>query len=88
LAWFLAERRGPDVAHDHEAYELSKEANELTRYRDSNFLDTFALAAARVGKFGQAAELQQRALELLPEASNSKREEYKRKLENYLRQKT
>ena len=53
-----------NVRQPDEAIRLAERAAELTRYQHPNILDTLATAYAAAGRFDQAIELAQRALQL------------------------
>ncbi len=64
LAWLLAASEDTAVSDPAAAVKLAQEACELTNYEQPEVLDTLAVAYASAGKFPQAIETAQKALEL------------------------
>jgi tetratricopeptide (TPR) repeat protein len=64
LAWLLATGAEASLRNGSKALELARQANELTGGRDSAVLRTLAAAQAEVGRFSEAAQSAQQALEL------------------------
>jgi tetratricopeptide (TPR) repeat protein len=62
LSWLLAICADDDVRDGARAVELARKASTLTRDLDPNILDTLAAALAEDGQFGEAAEVQRRAI--------------------------
>lgn len=64
LAWLLAASEDTSIIDPVAACKLAKKACELTNYEQIEALDTLAVAYASAGKFPQAIETTQKALEL------------------------
>ena len=64
LAWLLATCPDGSVRDGVGAIRIGTKACELTRWKDSEVIDTLAAAYAETGKFDQAVKLQQQALQL------------------------
>jgi tetratricopeptide (TPR) repeat protein len=64
LAWLLAASEDTSVSDPAAAVKLAQQACELTNYEKIEALDTLAVAYASAGKFPQAIETAQDALEL------------------------
>jgi len=64
LAWVLAATEDTKVQNPADAVKYAERACELTDYKDPGVLDTLAAAYAAVGKFDQAIETAEKAIEL------------------------
>jgi tetratricopeptide (TPR) repeat protein len=64
LAWLLATCQDARYRDPDRAVKLAQRGCELTAYRQPKLLDTLAAAYARAGRFGQAVETAERALEV------------------------
>jgi tetratricopeptide (TPR) repeat protein len=64
LAWLLAASEDTAISDPAAAVKFAQEACELTKYEQPEALDTLAVAYASAGKFPQAIETTQKALEL------------------------
>ena len=66
-AWRLATCPVAKFRDGKKAVPLATTACTLTKWSDPNLVDTLAAAYAEAGRFAEAVEWQQRALEILPE---------------------
>jgi protein O-mannosyl-transferase len=64
LAWLLATSAEPSLRNGKQAVDLAQKANALTGGKDPLVFDTLAAAFAEVGRFGDARESVQKAIEL------------------------
>lgn len=64
LAWIYAVTAGPDLRDASRAVELATRGAKLTSYGDPHVLDTLAVAYAAAGRFPQAIEAAEQAIEL------------------------
>jgi len=64
LAWILATCSNPALRNGRKAVELATQANALTSGENPIFLHTLAAAFAEAGRFGDAAQSAQKAMEL------------------------
>jgi tetratricopeptide (TPR) repeat protein len=64
LAWILATGKDASLRDGTKAVELARQANESAGGTDPNRLDTLAAALAEAGKFSDAINIGQKALEL------------------------
>ncbi len=64
LAWVLATVEDMNLQNHTKAVRLSQRACELTGYERPGFLDTLAVAYAAVGRFAEAVETTENAIEL------------------------
>lgn len=64
LAWVLATAEDTKYQNPAEAVKLAERACELTRYEQSDLLDTLAVAYASSGRFEEAIEVSEKAIEL------------------------
>ncbi len=64
LAWILATDPDKTIRNESQALQLAQRACTLTDYKQATLLDTLAAAYASVGKFPQAVQTAQKALEL------------------------
>ena len=69
LAWILASHEDKKVRNPDEAVRFAERACELTKYEAPGLLDTLAVAYAAVGKFPEAIETAEKALELAQSAN-------------------
>jgi tetratricopeptide (TPR) repeat protein len=74
-AWLLMTCRLAEFRDAEAAMMFAREACELTAYRDPVYLDTLAFALALNGQAVRARELQDKALSLLPDGDDRRREE-------------
>ena len=70
LAWLLATATDASLRDGVEAVELSEHAARLTEFKNSSILDTLAAAYAEGGRFAEAVETAQKALDLATAAGN------------------
>lgn len=63
LAWLLATSSDASIRDGNRAMELAKQAVRLSRGEDPNYLRTLAAAFAESGRFAEAKETAQRALQ-------------------------
>jgi Flp pilus assembly protein TadD len=71
LAWLLAASPQASLRNGNKAVELAKLANQLTSNGNPNFLSTLATAYAETGRFSEAVQTAQRALQLAEAQSNT-----------------
>jgi tetratricopeptide (TPR) repeat protein len=71
LAWVLATCPQASLRNGKRAVELSQRANQLAGGENPAFLGTLSAAYAEAGRFPEAAETTQRALQLAGTSSNS-----------------
>jgi tetratricopeptide (TPR) repeat protein len=64
LAWLLATCPDPSLRNGNKAVELAQKANERAGGRNPVFLHTLAAAFAEAGRFGDAVQSAQKAIEL------------------------
>ena len=72
LAWLLATTVNSNIRNPQQAIELAERACELTGYSDPGSLDTLAAAYAAAGRFPEAVETAEKALELARSAGQEK----------------
>jgi protein O-mannosyl-transferase len=70
LAWVLATAPQAALRNGNQAVELAKRANQLTGGDDPAVLHTLAAACAEAGRFPEAVQTAQRALQLARQQSN------------------
>ena len=68
LAWLKATGEEPQLRDPQDAVRLAKRACELTGFEDAAHLDTLAAAYAAAGKFTEAVETAEKAIELAESA--------------------
>jgi len=71
LAWLLATSSDASIRDGGRATELAKQAVRLSRGKDPNYLRTLAAAFAESGRFAEARETAQRALQAVEIQGNS-----------------
>jgi protein O-mannosyl-transferase len=71
LAWILATFPEASLRNGNKAVELARQANALTGGKNPIMLDTLAAALAEAGRFPEALETAQRALQLAEAQSNT-----------------
>lgn len=86
LAWTLATSSAPNYRNGPEAVILALRASELTRFQDSDTLDTLATTYAETGSFDNAVKWQEAALKLIRDAGRAVPEELLQRLELYKQQ--
>ena len=64
LAWILATQQNSNFRDGARAVQLAEKACKLSGYKDAVFLDTLAAAYAETGRFHEALETAQKAVEL------------------------
>ena len=69
-----------DLQDPEEALKFAVKANELTRFGNTSYLDTLALAYHRTGHNAEAIHMQKKAIALLPEGESSARAEFEEQL--------
>jgi len=67
LAWVLATHENPEVRNPVEAIQLAEQACEISHYKQPGNLDTLAAAYAAAGRFDEAVEIAEKAVELSSE---------------------
>jgi tetratricopeptide (TPR) repeat protein len=70
-AWVLSTSPDASVRNGTEALELAQRAAQLSKEQDPSVLDTLAAAYAEAGKFPEAVETAQKALELAAQQENA-----------------
>ncbi|MBW1916190.1 MAG: tetratricopeptide repeat protein, partial [Deltaproteobacteria bacterium] len=65
LAWILATHKKDSVREPHEAIRFAEKACELTDYARHDFVDTLAVAYASAGRFSEAVNMAEKAMELV-----------------------
>jgi tetratricopeptide (TPR) repeat protein len=84
LAWRLATHNDDKIRNPTKAVRLAKRACELTNHESPGILDTLAAAYAAAGRFSQAIETAEKALELCQSSEqNTLKEEIKNRLVLY-----
>jgi len=73
LSWILATSKRPEFRDGAEAVRLAKRACELTNYRNPETLYTLAAAYAEIGRFTEAVQVAQEAIELCLSSGKEKR---------------
>ncbi len=71
LAWLLATSSDASIRDGNRAIELAKQAVRLSHGKDPNYLRTLAAAFAESGRFAEAKETAQQALQVAERGSNS-----------------
>jgi len=71
LAWLLATSSDASIRDGPKAMELAKQAVQLSGGKDPNYLRTFAAACAETGRFAEAKETAQQALQAAQNQGNS-----------------
>src|SRR5436190_1241347 len=71
LAWLLATSSDASIRDGNRAMESAKQAVRLSRGKDPNYLRTLAAAFAESGRFAEAKETAQQALQEAERGSNS-----------------
>jgi Flp pilus assembly protein TadD len=71
LAWVLATCPQASLRNGNQAVELAQRANQLTGGENPTVLDTLAAAYAEAGRFPEAVQAAQRALQLAAAQSNA-----------------
>lgn len=72
MAWIFATADEPGLRDPGLAVELAEQACELTEYLDAEILDTLAVAYASAGRFDEATQIAQKALDLALASENNK----------------
>ncbi len=67
LAWIYATTRLDSVRDGKKAADLARKACDLTSWKDPDCLSALAAACAETGNFSEAVNLQQKAIDLVPE---------------------
>lgn len=73
LSWILATSEKSEFRNGTEAVRLAKRACELTNYRNPETLNALAAAYAETGRFTEAVEIAQKAIELCVSSGNEGR---------------
>ena len=63
LAWLKAVYKGAEFYDASEAIRLARRCCELTKFRELRFLDTLAVSYAAAGRFSEAIEISNKAIE-------------------------
>jgi len=64
LAWLLATSSEPNLQNPADAVRLAEKACELTAFKNPQAIDTLAVAYAAAGRFTEAADIAEKAIEL------------------------
>lgn len=84
LAWCKAAYENEKFHDPNEAVQLAQKACELTGHKEPALLDTLSVAYAAAGRFGQAIETAEKAIELaLSSGQNELEEEIQKHLQLY-----
>jgi tetratricopeptide (TPR) repeat protein len=83
LASVLASSENPHIRNGTEAIALAEKANILTDSREPLVLDTLAMACAEAGRFNDAQQFEQRAIQLALAASLKETNVMNQRLELY-----
>ena len=70
LAWVLATVKDEELFNPTEALRLAEKVCELTGFQRADILDTLGVAYAAAGRFTDAVETTEKALELAQAANN------------------
>ncbi|MBX9677503.1 MAG: tetratricopeptide repeat protein [Gemmataceae bacterium] len=81
-AWLLATSPDEKYRDGKKAVELAKQACDITKYKESGCIDTYAAAQAEAGNFDEAVRLQGQAIELA-NFEGDELAEARRRLDNY-----
>ncbi len=81
LAWIYAASREEQFRDSQQALELAQRAARLSRFQEAGVLDTLAVAYAAAGKFTEAVQMAEKAIQLNPERSFA--EEVEKRLRRY-----
>jgi arylsulfatase A-like enzyme/Tfp pilus assembly protein PilF len=79
LSWVKATRHKEKVSDPNEAVRLARRACELTKYKRADFLHTLSVAYAAAGRFGEAIDTAEKAMELIQSPEQAKLAEEIRK---------
>ena len=84
LAWILATNQNSNLRDGARAVQLAEKASKLSGYKDAVFLDTLAAAYAEAGRFHEAWQTAQKAVELaLTEGRAQLAEDIKKRMQLY-----
>jgi tetratricopeptide (TPR) repeat protein len=84
LAWILAAHPDPNIYDANEAVILAERAAKLTNYGDAKILSTLSAAYAAKGRFSEAIETAQKALNIATAGRNDRLADFiRRQLEMY-----
>jgi len=81
LAWILATHKNKSIRDPDEAIRLSKNACELSDYKKPVFLDTLAVSYAAAGRFSEAVNAAEKAME---SAKSSQQEQLGMEIQRHL----
>jgi len=82
-AWFLLTRAPDDPSNAPTALEYALKANESSRQKNPDHLDTLALAYHRTGQSQKAVETVERALALVAPDDSKRRDPFLKRLEEF-----
>lgn len=83
VSWMLINADGAGEAQYKTGYKAIKKACELTEWKDWSILDTYALAAHKMGKNDEAVKWQSKAVELVPADNSEAKTELQARLDEY-----
>ena len=84
MAWCRAAYEAESFHEPDEAVQLAQKACELADYKEAGLLDTLSVAYAAAGRFGEAVETAQKAIDLaLSSGQNELAEEIQKHLQLY-----
>jgi len=83
IAWMLLNAEDAGDAQMKAGYKAAKQACTLTKWEDWSILDTYALAANKMGKHEEAVKWQAKALELVPEDNADAKADLEARLVEY-----
>ncbi|HCT46375.1 MAG: hypothetical protein CMJ35_07240 [Phycisphaerae bacterium] len=83
VSWMLINADGAGEAQYKAGYKAIKQACELTEWKDWSILDTYAMAAHKLGKNADAVKWQTKAVELVPADNTEAKAELQTRLDEY-----
>ncbi|MFG0244553.1 MAG: TlpA family protein disulfide reductase [Phycisphaerales bacterium JB052] len=83
VSWMLINADGAGEAQYKTGYKAIKKACELTEWEDWSILDTYAMAAHKLGKNDEAVKWQSKAVELVPADNSEAKTELQARLDEY-----
>ena len=83
VSWMLINAEGAGEAQYKAGYKAIKKACDLTEWKDWSILDTYALAAHKMGKNDEAVKWQTKAVELVPADNTEAKTDLQSRLDEY-----